>query len=76
MISHGDVELLNAMPVIYHNKHPRHEQISYDMAKEFKKSMSKKDLQSSYTRGLRESIEESYLMLPADWKALFKLVMT
>lgn len=52
-----------------------HEQISYDMTKEFKKSMSEKG-QSSYMMGLIESIAESYIMLPADCKALFKLVMT
>lgn len=53
-----------------------HEQISYDMAKELKNSMSEKGLQSSHTMGLIESVAESYIMLLADWKALFKLVMT
>lgn len=68
--------MLDAMPVIYDNKHPHHQQISYDMVKELKKSMSEKGLQSSYMMGLRESIAETYIMLLADWKALFKLVMT
>lgn len=56
------------MPVIYNNKHPYHEQISYDMAREFKKSISEKGLQSSYMMGITEPTAESYLMLPADWK--------
>lgn len=75
-VDQGVVELLKAMPVIYRNRHPRHEQISYDIAKELRKSMSEKGLQSSYMMGLREFIAKSYIMLPADWKALFKLVVT
>lgn len=38
--------------------------------------MKENDLQSSYTLRLIEAIAESYVMLPADLKALFKLIMT
>lgn len=46
------------------------------MAQELKKSVSEKGLQSSYMMGLAESIAESCIMIPANWKALFKLLMT
>lgn len=38
--------------------------------------MKENDLQSSYTLRLTEAIAESYVMLPADWKALLKSIMT
>ncbi|XP_059708265.1 endogenous retrovirus group K member 8 Gag polyprotein-like [Haemorhous mexicanus] len=75
-LDQGDVELLHAMPAVYQGNQPHHEQISYEMVKELRKSVKENSLQSSYTMGLVEAIAKNYVMLPADWKALFKLIMT
>ncbi|RLW04014.1 hypothetical protein DV515_00005927 [Chloebia gouldiae] len=75
-LDQGDVELLHAMPTVYKGNRPHHEQISYEMVKELRKSVKENGLQSSYTMGLVEAIAKNYVMLPADWKALFKLIMT
>ncbi|KAM4775594.1 endogenous retrovirus group K member 5 Gag polyprotein-like [Cyanocitta cristata] len=72
----GDVEFLRAMPTVYQGNQPRHEQISYEMVKVLRKSVKENGLQSSYTMGVVEVIAKNYVMLPADWKALFKFIMT
>ncbi|XP_064572670.1 endogenous retrovirus group K member 10 Gag polyprotein-like [Zonotrichia leucophrys gambelii] len=75
-LDQGDVELLHDMPTVYQGNQPHHEQISYEMVKELRKSVKENGLQSSYTMRLVEAIAKNYVMLPADWKALFKLIMT
>lgn len=46
------------------------------MVKELRKSVKENGLQFSYMMGFIEAIAKIYLMLPADWKALFKLIIT
>lgn len=64
------------MAMVYQGTQPCHEQISYDVVKELRKSVKENGLQFSYMMGFIETIAKNYLMIPADWKAVFKLIMT
>lgn len=76
MLEEGDIEYFQSMPVVYHNQKPHHEQLSYEMVKELKRSVKENGLHSSFTMNLLDAIAEAHTMLPVDWKALFKTILT
>lgn len=65
-LEEGDIEYFQAMPVVYRNQNPHHEQLSYEMVKELRKSVKENGLHSSFTMNLLNAIAEGYNMLPVD----------
>ncbi|KAL2294768.1 hypothetical protein Nmel_008516 [Mimus melanotis] len=68
-LQEGDMEFLQAMPVIYCNQNSHNEQLSYEMVKELRKSVKENSLHSSDTVNLINAIAESHTMFPVDWKS-------
>ncbi|XP_009986338.1 PREDICTED: endogenous retrovirus group K member 5 Gag polyprotein-like [Tauraco erythrolophus] len=73
----GDVELLQAMPVICRpDAPPQFEHLPYELIKEVHKSIKDYGLHTSFTMILFQAIGDSYTMTPADWKSILRLVLS
>lgn len=70
------MNFFQAMPVVYPNQNLHHEQLSYEMVKELRRSVKENGLHSSFTMNLLHAIAEGHTMLPVDWKSLFKTILT
>lgn len=72
-----DLSLLQAMPVIFRLQElPRHESHPYEVVKELRNSVRENGLQASFAINLIEALADSYVMVPADWCLVFKLMLT